>query len=409
MKDSVALERLRAIVEASVPAYLTDLAQLVNTDSGSYTKPGVDAVGQWLGGQLAKLGASVSVERNETFGDTLVATFDEGSGTRRALLVGHMDTVFAVGTAAARPFTMRDGRAFGPGVTDMKSGLLAGLYALRALRTAYGELREPLEWLPFRRLVMVCNPDEEIGSPVSTPVIAHHAARADVAIVLEAARANGDIVSSRKGIVDLALHLTGRAAHAGIEPEKGRHALLEAAHKTIALQALNGRWPGVTVNVGVLKGGTRPNVVPDSAALEVDVRAVTRDALVQAETAVREICATSTVPDVTCQVEEHARHWPMEKTGGTARLVEHARAVAAELGFELHDAATGGASDANTTAGLGVPTLDGVGPVGGLDHSPDEYLEVASIGPRITMLAGLLQRIAGDESLEREGRSAQVG
>jgi glutamate carboxypeptidase len=395
------LMSLRQSVEESLPEYLLDLARLVNIDSGSYDKAGVDEVGRWLAGQFGDLGAEVSVEPDDTFGDTLVATFEGGSGSNRLLLMGHMDTVFPAGTAAGRPYSVRDGRAYGPGVTDMKSGLLAGLYALRALRATFGHLRETLEWLPFSRLVFVCNPDEEIGSPVSSAVIRRQAEQVDAAMMLEAARENGDIVSSRKGIVDVALHIQGKAAHAGVEPEKGSHALLEAAHKTIALQALNGRWPGVTVNVGVIQGGSRPNVVPETASLEVDVRGFSRASLEEAEKAVHEIADRCSVAGVSCRVEERARHWPMERTPGTLRLVEHARAVASELGFDLRDAATGGASDANTTAGMGVPTLDGVGPIGGLDHSPDEYLDLDSVVPRITLLAGLLLRIAADESLAR--------
>jgi glutamate carboxypeptidase len=190
------------------------------------------------------------------------------------------------------------------------------------------------------------------------------------------------------------VHLRGRAAHAGIEPEKGRSAVLEAAHKTIALQALNGRWPGVTVNVGVIRGGTRPNVVPEAAELEIDLRGTTRAAMEEAEGAIRQICAATTVPDVTCELEERGRHWPMEKSAGTAWLVERAVEIAGRLGLELKDAATGGASDANTAAALGVPTLDGLGPIGGLDHSPGEYLELDSIVPRTTLLAGLLLSVA---------------
>ncbi len=218
-----------------------------------------------------------------------------------------------------------------------------------------------------------------------------------MALVLESARANGDIVSARKGNLSVRLVVHGRAAHAGVEPEKGRSAILEAAHKTIALQALNGRWPGVTCNVGVLRGGTRPNVVPDEAVLEVDLRSPTRDSLVAAEAAIREIAAATIVPDVTCDVVEAGRHWPMERLPETAELVAAAAAIAGALGFDLHDAATGGASDANTTAGEGLPSLDGLGPIGGLDHSPDEYIEVESIADRTALLAGLLLAIGGDQ------------
>ena len=391
------LANLRRTVESLLPDYLRDLEQLVNIDCGSYTKPGVDEVGRFVAGFLRdQLGAEVEVDANERLGDTVIGRLSGTQGGPRALLIGHMDTVFDPGTAAERPFRVQEGIAYGPGVTDMKSGLLCGLYALKVLRAIAGPGDASGAWLPLGALTFVANPDEEIGSPVSSPVIRREAASADLSLVLECARANGDIVSSRKGIVDLHLVITGRAAHAGVEPEKGRSATLEAAHKTVALHALNGRWPGVTVNVGVIEGGTRPNVVAEHARLKVDVRAVTRSALEQAEAAILEIAATSTVPDVTTLVEEHGRHWPMEKLDRSSRLIQHAKDLADQLGFALNDAATGGASDANTTAGMGVPSVDGLGPIGGNDHSPAEYLEVASVVPRVTLLAGLLLAAARD-------------
>jgi glutamate carboxypeptidase len=173
---------------------------------------------------------------------------------------------------------------------------------------------------------------------------------------------------------------------------------LEAAHKTLALHALNGKWPGVTVNVGVLKGGTRPNVVAETCLLDIDVRATTVAGLEAAEAAIRDIANRSTVPDTSCAVERVHNWAPMEKTPATAALAELAISLAARLGFELRDAATGGASDANTTSGMGVPSLDGLGPVGGADHAPGEYLEVDSIVPRTTLFAALLLAAAEPEN-----------
>jgi glutamate carboxypeptidase len=384
------LEVLRRRVEEALPAYLADLERLVNTDCGSYTKAGVDTVGRWTGAFLERLGARVERRPHDTLGETVVGTFEGAPGAGPSLLlIGHLDTVFDEGTAAERPFRIEDGVAYGPGVTDMKSGLLAGLYAIQSIRDALGGL-------PFERLVFVANPDEEIGSPSSSPHIRALAADADACLVLECARANGDIVSARKGILDLRLTVHGRAAHAGVEPEKGRNAIVEAARLVRELQALNGRWPAVTVNPGVISGGTRPNVVPERCTLEVDVRAVERDSLEAAETAIRELAASTVVPDTRVEIEEMGRHWPMEKLERSGRLVEHVQAVAKRLGFEVRDTVTGGASDANTTAGLGVPTIDGLGPIGGNDHSPAEYLDVDSIVPRTTLLAGLLLAIARD-------------
>ncbi len=396
------LSDLQGLIAASERDYLRDLEHLVDIDCGSYTKAGVDQVGRWVAAALTELGASVEVDRNDDLGDTILGIWDGFDDGPRALLIGHMDTVFEPGTAAQRPYAVAEGRAMGPGVTDMKSGLLAGIHALRAMRDLYAQRHgggPDAAWLPFSRLVFIANPDEEIGSPVSSPVIRRHARDSDLTLVLECARANGDIVSSRKGVADLHIVISGRAAHAGVEPHKGRSAVLEAAHKILALHALNGRWPGVTVNAGVVQGGTRPNVVAENATIKVDVRAVDRASMEQVEADIERIAAHSTVPDVTAVIESHGRHWPMEKLARSAVLVDHAVALARRLGFELQDAATGGASDANTTAGMGIATIDGLGPVGGGDHSPTEYLELASVVPRVTLLAALLLATGRDDAI----------
>jgi glutamate carboxypeptidase len=385
-------------------AYLDDLRRLVDIDSGSYSKAGVDEVGTWTATQLEALGATVERHTNADLGDAIVGTFERDAGPS-VVMIGHLDTVFDAGTVARRPFGIKGRRAHGPGVADMKAGILNGLYALRTLRAAAADRvgasgpTSVASWLPVGRLVFIADPDEEIGSPASTPLITRYAASADVALVLEPARADGAIVTSRKGRLELRLEIRGRAAHAGVEIEKGRSAVLEAAHKVVALQALNERLPGVTVNVGVVHGGTRTNVVADSASIALEVRAAQRRDLESMEATIRAIAEDASVEDVRTSVEAVSRHWPMERTVLSERLVRTAVGVAAELGFGLSDAATGGVSDGNTTAGLGVPTLDGLGPVGGLAHSPDEYVELDSIAPRITLLAGLLQAIGQDAAL----------
>jgi glutamate carboxypeptidase len=214
----------------------------------------------------------------------------------------------------------------------------------------------------------------------------------DAALVLECARANGDIVSARKGIADFEATITGRAAHAGVEPEKGRSAILEAANQVLALQALNGRWPSVTVNVGVIDGGTRPNVVAGSCRMELDLRAAGTAEFELAAAEMETIVTHPTLDGVTATLRRAAFHPPMERTPGNARMAELAIAIAAELGFAVRDALTGGASDANTTTSAGLPTLDGLGPVGGDDHSADEWLDLSSVVPRTTLLAALIDR-----------------
>ncbi|MGZ8481959.1 MAG: M20/M25/M40 family metallo-hydrolase, partial [Candidatus Limnocylindria bacterium] len=263
------LTALRERVEAQLPRYLATLEQLVSVDCGSYTPEGVNRVADVVADALDTMGAAVerishrpTVEGRQ-LGDLVIGRL-AGTGPR-LLLIGHMDTVFDPGTAAARPYRVEGGRAFGPGVTDMKSGLLAGLHAIEAL-IATGV--KPA-------LTFVANPDEEIGSPFSSAHIRRLVTEHDAALVLECARANGDIVSARKGIADVHVTFIGRAAHAGVEPEKGRSAIVEAAHQVLALHALNGRWPTVTVNAGVIHGGTRPNVVAERCEMQVDVRAAT--------------------------------------------------------------------------------------------------------------------------------------
>jgi glutamate carboxypeptidase len=378
------LTALRAHVAAAEPAFLADLERLVNLDCGSYTRDGVNEVATWVAAFLARLGGEVTrhPDPDGVLGDTVEAVFRGESGGPRALLIGHMDTVFPAGTAAARPFAVADGIATGPGVTDMKSGLLALLYGLEAALAAGP--------LPYERLTVIANPDEEIGSPASTPHIERVARDSDVAFSLECARANGDIVSSRKGTGDYVITVNGRAAHAGVEPEKGRSAILAAAHLVVALHELNGRWPGVTCNVGVIEGGIRPNVVAERTILQVDLRAAERAPMEAADAAIRALASAPAVPDVSIEVDLRHRHWPMEKLPRSGRLVALAQGLADGLGFEVRDAATGGASDANTTAGLGVPSLDGLGPSGGMDHSPEEWLDASSIVPRTTLFAALL-------------------
>ncbi len=380
MSSPPAVTTLADAVRASHDRYLAGLERLVNIDCGSYTREGVNRVADFCADAFAALGASVERVGHERLGDLLIGRL-EGDGPR-LLLIGHMDTVFEAGTAAERPFRIEGDRAFGPGVTDMKAGLLAGFHAIGALQTAGAR----------PSVTYVCNPDEEIGSPFSSAHIRALDPQHDAAFVLECARANGDIVSARKGVADFHISIRGRAAHAGVEPEKGRSAILEAAHKVLALHGLNGRWPSVTVNAGVIDGGTRPNVVAERCLVKVDVRGATAAEFDAAGETLREIAGSATVAGTSAEVQRVSGHAPMEKSEATARLVTLAQAVAGELGFTIGDAATGGASDANTTSGMGLPTLDGLGPIGGDDHSVDEWLELSSVVPRVTLLAALMAR-----------------
>jgi glutamate carboxypeptidase len=384
------------------PEVLARIEELVNIDSGSFTAEGVNRVADRCQARFEAGGWTVQRHPHRPgpdwpgppLGDLVLGRRAGGrpvtDGGRRLLLLAHMDTVFDEGTAAERPFRTRDGRAFGPGVTDDKAGVVCGFEAVEVLCQEAG-------FDEFAAITLVCSPDEEIGSPFSRPLIEALAGEHDVALGLEAARTNGALVSARKGISAFTVELAGKAVHAGVRPTEGASAVLEAAHKTVALQALNGRWKGVTCNVGVLRGGSRTNVVADRATMQVEVRAATVAAFDQAMAEVERIVAATTVPGTRARLLPSHRHPPMERTPAVAALVAAAQAVARDLGFQLAEAATGGAGDANTTAAAGLATIDGLAPVGGEAHGPSEWLDLDSVVPRTALLAGLLARLGAQE------------
>ncbi len=384
------LGSLLALARAGEPDLVRDLQRLVDIDSGTFTPAGADRVSGWIARRLEALGATVSSHAHPEVGVTRVATLEGATAGPTILLVGHADTVFEAGTAGARPFRIADGRAFGPGVADMKSGLLIGLYALSILRE---RARGADDWLPAGRIVFVVNADEEIGSPASTPVIEALSAGADVALVLEGARPAGEIVTARAGMLHLRISITGRAAHAGVEPEKGRSAVLEAAHLIVALSTMARGRPGTSINVGEADGGTRPNIVAAEATLTLDIRSPSSAEQDAVEADIRALVAAPTVPDTSASVEVLARSRPLERTAASAALLEVGVEVARGLGFVLAETSSGGASDGNTTAGAGVPTLDGLGAIGGDRHADGEYVELDSIAPRTAWLAALMTEI----------------
>ncbi len=374
-------------ITARVPDYLHHLAALVNLDSGTYDRTDVARVGAWVQERCASWNATLDTHPGGEYADSFALTL-EGPGTARIVLLAHLDTVFPHGTAAARPFRVEGDRALGPGVCDMKAGLLVGIYAVEALR------RQSFE--RFGALRLVCTSDEEVGAPSSRAFVERMAEGTDAVLVLEAARENGDIVGQRKGGGTYCLEVTGRSAHAGVEPQKGRSAALTLCRQVVALHALNDLAAGKTVNAGTLHAGTRANVVPDRAVAEVDLRAHTladmRTLLADVDAALaREAIDGTSYTWTPVQFRP-----PWERNPGTERLAALAERVARMLGFDVAAAATGGTSDGNFTAVLSIPTLDGLGPIGGLDHSPLEYVDIPSIAPRTALLAGLIASITSD-------------
>lgn len=377
--------RASAWLAQRLAGYLSDLEMVVNMDSGTYDREAVNRFGAVVRRRAETWGATIASHDGGAYGDSFAATI-RGSGKRAISLLVHLDTVFPLGTAAQRPFAVHGGRAHGPGVCDMKAGILSALYAVDALLA--------LGFDGFGRLRLIATSDEEVGAPSSRAFLEAQAAGSDAALVMEAGRENGDIVGQRKGGGFFRLEVTGRAAHAGVEPEKGRSAILSISRQVVALHALNDVPAGKTITVGTIAGGTRPNVVPDSAVATVDVRAARSDDMQRLLSAIESALEMAALPGTSYTWSPETFRPPWDPNEGTQRLVGLAQTIAVSLDFAMAAASTGGTSDGNFTAALGIPTLDGLGPVGGLDHSPLEYIELDSIVPRTALLAGLIAAIS---------------
>jgi glutamate carboxypeptidase len=389
--------QVRSLVEQAeqlMPLFLDDLKAIVNIDSGTYTKAGVDRVGAYLQERFHASGFSTHFDKQQQYGDHLVATHSGNNPDGpRILLIGHMDTVFAEGAAQERPFTLgeRNGMriATGPGVLDMKSGLLIGMYGLHLLIQT--------QQANYRSVTCIWNSDEEIGSPSSKPLIQEVARRSDAVIVLEPGRAIDSVVSSRRGSGQYRIEVHGVAAHAGVEPQNGRNAIHELAYKVLAAQAINGTISGVTLSVGIIRGGERTNVVPDFAYCEMDVRVSDQKGLQALEAALQKVAAKTHIDGTRTVLSGGMNSMPFERSKRNEPLVECVRAVGAELGLKIRDLGSGGASDANNTSAVGIPTIDGLGAGGGLAHNPGEYVELDYMPTRIALLAGLVERIGSNK------------
>ena len=377
--------------EQLMDAYLDDLKTIVNIDSGTFTKAGVDRVAAYLQERFQGLGFSTRFEQQEHYGDHLVATHQGNApGGPRILLIGHIDTVLPDGEAGRRPFAIsrRDGAriATGPGILDMKSGVLIGMYALHLLIEG--------QQANYSQVTFICNSDEEIGSPSSRPLIQQLAQQADAVLVLEPGRAQGTIVSSRKGCGQYRVEVYGLSAHAGVEPQRGRNAILELSYQVQKMQALNGTIPGATLSVGIIRGGERTNVVPDYAYFDMDVRVADQASLKALEEAMRQVTHQNKLAGTRITLSGSLLCQPFERNQHNEQLVALAREAGRELGVKIQDVGSGGASDANTTAAMAIPTLDGLGAGGGLAHNPGEYIELDYLPTRIALAAGLIRKLA---------------
>ena len=354
---------------------------LVNAESPSDDKASVDAAAALVTGLAQPHGGRVKIHKQKRFGDILEVRFGPPRSTRKPiLLLGHLDTVWPLGTLRRMPWREEDGRFFGPGVLDMKAGIAMALAAIRALEQVGGS----------RPVTLLLNSDEEVGSPVSRPITERLALKSAAVLVLEPAQGLA-CKTARKGVGEYRLHVTGVAAHSGVDFERGHSAILELARLLETMAGFTDPRLGRTVNPGVISGGTRSNVVAEHAYASVDVRIARASDAARVEKLFRGLrCA-----DKGCSLEITGglNRPPMERKAGTVALYRQARRLAAELGFELAEAATGGGSDGNFTAALGVPTLDGLGAVGEGAHAAHDSVVIEHLVPRTALLAAMLARL----------------
>src|SRR3954466_3471673 len=370
-------------------AMLALLQTLVNTDSGSYDKAGVDAAGGHIREFLQAHGIASEVKPDGTFGDAISATVGQTEpplGNRPILLMGHRDTVFPKGEPTRRPFKIEGDRAFGPGVADMKAGLVMNCFVLAAIKQ-FGGAPAPV--------MALFTGDEEIGSPFSPKVIEAHARAARVCFNSEPGRARGAAVTGRKGGVFMRFEITGKAAHSGANFEVGISAINELAHKTLALSALSDPKAGITLNVGVVSGGQTVNTVAPWAKGEVDLRFITPEQRADTFAKVEAIMAKSFVPGTSAKLEITGEFVPLVETAEGKALYEHYAASLKALGeTETTALFTGGCADSGFASATGTPTICAVGPVGGRAHSPDEYMEIETLVPRAKALALAVLRLS---------------
>ena len=366
-------------------AMLALLETLVNTDGGSYDKAGVDAVGGHIRKFLDDHGISTDVTPDTTFGDAIDATVGASGGSNRPiLLMGHRDTVFPKGEPTRRPFKIENGKAHGPGVSDMKAGLVMNCFILAALKR-FGGAASPVTAL--------FTGDEEIGSPFSRPVIERFARGARAVFNSEPGRGPGVAVTGRKGGVFMRFAITGKAAHSGANFEAGISAINELAHKTLALHALSDVKAGVTLNVGVVSGGQTVNTVAPWAKGEVDLRFITPAQRAATMAEIEAIMAKSFVPGTSTQLEITGEFLPLVEGSDGKALFDHYAAQLKELGNEPTSIFTGGCADSGFAAATGAPTICAVGPVGGKGHTPEEFMDVETLVPRAQALALAILRL----------------
>ena len=356
------------------------LKQLVEIESPSTDKAAVDRVGAVVADELCRLGARVTTDEQTAAGNHVVGQWGAGAGVDSLLLMCHMDTVYDLGTLARQPCVEANGRLMGPGVVDMKASIAMVL-------TVLATLKEKGLW-PDRPVTALFTSDEEIGSDTSRPLIERLAKESALVLCLEPCLPDGSLKTWRKGVGNFEIIARGKAAHAGADHENGRNAIEELAHHILAMQKLTDYRQGTTLNVGVVGGGSRSNVVPDEARAHVDMRVLTPE---EAERITRWMHSLKPILNgTTLAVKGGLNRPPMPRDERMIATFKRAQAIAANMGVQLGEGGTGGGSDANFVAPLGVPVLDGLVALGNGAHSEREHIVVASLPERAALLAGII-------------------
>jgi glutamate carboxypeptidase len=354
------------------------LREMTLIESATSDKAGNDRLLELVRGRFEALGATVEIDAQAEFGDHLVARWP-GDG-KPGLVIGHIDTVWPIGTLTDMPYREEDGNIYGPGVLDMKAGISATI-------TALDMLRDSGNW-PERALTVLVNSDEEVGSPSSRPLVEAEAAKSAYTIVMEPGIGDS-LKTARKGLGEFRLHIKGRASHAGAFPEDGISAIEEMAHQILRIQELKNWDLGTTINVGLITGGSARNTIPAEANAVIDVRITSAD---EGQRVTKALYSLDPVnPEISLEMTGALHRPPMEREGPVAELFRRVQSIGAELGLELSESSTGGGSDANLTAALGIPTIDGMGAVGDHPHADGEYLVVSELPKRANLLAHCLR------------------
>jgi glutamate carboxypeptidase len=373
-------ERLRYF-EARQEKIIQTIREFVEIESPSDDKPAADRMGAFLAGYFEALGGHLQVHPATDFGDSVQIDFPGREKIPPVLLLGHFDTVYPLGTLATMPCHVAHGRLQGPGVLDMKSGIALMLYAIEALQAWHSGLPRPV--------TVFLVSDEEVGSYSSRKITEALAKESAAVLVLEPAGPRGAVKTARKGVGEYILNVKGVAAHAGLDPGKGHSAILELSRQIIAVSKLNDLSSGLSVNPGVIRGGTRTNVVAAEASVEIDVRIKIAK---QAAALDRKFRALKPFDKHCClTVEGGINRMPMERTAGVAALYKKAQAIAKQIDWKLEEAAVGGGSDGNFTAALGIPTLDGLGGSGQGAHALHEHILISELPRRALLLAGMIE------------------